>query len=163
MEASLNTPGLKRRLICMIYEGMLLFGIIFLAVFLFSVAFHKREEAYVHFLLQAWLFITIGAYFVWFWSQGRRTLAMKTWGVRLVMADGGPVPIRRAMLRYVICWLGVAPGIVIAWLLGAKHSMLLLIPLLNMFIWATAAVFDADGQYIQDRLTGTRLVLSSNR
>ncbi len=41
-------------------------------------------------LLQAFLFVVFGVYFVWFWSKGQ-TLAMKTWGIRVVDRLGRPV------------------------------------------------------------------------
>ena len=38
--------------------------------------------------LQAFLFLALAVYFVWFWSHGGQTVAMKTWHIRLVHADG---------------------------------------------------------------------------
>ena len=37
------------------------------------------------------MFVVLGIYFVWFWSRGQ-TLAMKTWHIRLVDAQGRPSP-----------------------------------------------------------------------
>ena len=61
--------------------------------------------------LQAALFVVLGLYFSWFWSHGGQTLAMKAWHIRLVRADGSPVPIGRAMARYLVGWLWFAPAL----------------------------------------------------
>ena len=47
-------------------------------------------------VLQAFLFVVLGIYFIWFWSHGGQTLAMKTWHIRLVDRDGGAAHARRA-------------------------------------------------------------------
>ena len=40
--------------------------------------------------------------------DGRRTLPMKTWRLRLVRANGGAVPPKVALLRYLAAWIGPA-------------------------------------------------------
>ena len=47
--------------------------------------------------LRVFLFLVLGAYFVWFWSRGGQTLAMQTWHIRLVTRDGAPVSRLRAL------------------------------------------------------------------
>ncbi len=55
-------------------------------------------------LLQAFLFVVFGVYFVWFWSKGQ-TLAMKTWGIRIVDRFGRSLTQGRALLRYLLSWV----------------------------------------------------------
>jgi hypothetical protein len=46
----------------------------------------------------------------------------------------------------------------LAWLLGAKTWMLVLIPLANMALWALTVYLDPNRQFLHDRLAGTRLM-----
>ena len=62
---------------CWLYEGVLMFGVIFLPAYLFSTLSQSRHALENRHALQAFIFIVVGIYFVWFWSKGQ-TLAMKT-------------------------------------------------------------------------------------
>lgn len=150
----------KNRLFGMVYEGMLLFGVLFISGWLFSTLLQQRHALVLRHAQQAWQFLVLGAYFVWFWTHGGQTLAMKTWRVRVVMADGRPLRWARAVLRYLLAWLWFVPGLAIAFLTGAQGWMLLLLPALNVVLWAATARFDRDRQFLHDRLAGTRLVLA---
>jgi uncharacterized RDD family membrane protein YckC len=156
---NIATPTLKSRLASMVYEAMLLFGVIFIAGWLFSTLLQQRHALYLRGALQDWLFLVLGIYFTWFWTHGGQTLAMKTWRIRLVAADGRPVNIWRAMARYLLAWLWFLPGLALAWLLGAKTWMLALIPLANMALWALTVYLDPNRQFLHDRLAGTRLIV----
>jgi uncharacterized RDD family membrane protein YckC len=155
---NIATPTLKSRLASMVYEAMLLFGVLFIAGWLFSTLLQQRHALYLRGALQDWLFLVLGIYFAWFWTHGGQTLAMKTWRIRLLAADGRPVNIWRAMARYLLAWLWFLPGLALAWLLGAKTWMLVLIPLANMALWALTVYLDPNRQFLHDRLAGTRLM-----
>lgn len=103
------------------------------------------------------LFAVLAAYFVWCWSNGRRTLAMKTWKLRLARADGGTVAPRLALLRYLAAWIGpalaVAAYAVLARYGWGAHAAWLVA--LN-FLWAFV---DPDRQFLHDRIAGTRIIL----
>lgn len=153
-----SIPTLKRRLASMLYESMLLFGVVAVSGGLFSVLFEQRHALYLRHFLQAWLFLVLAFYFIGFWMRGGQTLAMKTWRVRLVSADGGPVGLSRAAFRFLLCWLWILPGMALAWLFGAHAWMLVAIPALNMLLWALAVYLDPQRQFLHDRIAGTRLV-----
>jgi len=156
------TPTLKSRLASMVYESMLLFGVIFVTGFLFSFLFGQKHALYLRHFMQGWLLFVLCVYFVWFWTHGGQTLAMKTWRVRLVAADGGPVRFGRALYRFLLCWLWILPGLALAWLFGATAWMMVWIPALNMLLWALAARLDPQRQFPHDRLAGTRLVRAAD-
>mgnify|MGYP002039414008 CR=1 FL=1 len=84
---------------CWLYEGMLLFAVVFVSGWLFSTLGQMRDamDERRH-LFQAFLFVVFGVYFVWFWAKGQ-TLAMKTWNIRIVDVNGHPVSQRRALAR----------------------------------------------------------------
>jgi uncharacterized RDD family membrane protein YckC len=92
-----------------------------------------------------------GAYCIGFWSHGRRTLAMKTWGLALEMADGRPVDIRHATKRYFAAWIGAAAALIGFWLVGGWG---LAAALLNYY-WGW---MDTDGHFLHDRIAGTRII-----
>lgn len=150
---------LKSRLLCMVYEAMLIFGVLFIATWLFSTLLQQRHALYLRDALQDWLFLVLGLYFCWFWTHGRQTLAMKTWHIRLVDNDDKALSWRRALVRYVLCWLWFLPGLAAARFLGAQEWMLLALPALNFLLWAGAARLDKDRQFLHDRWAGTRIVL----
>ena len=130
-------PSFRRRLASMAYESLLLVGVL-------SVAFMLPQLVLgmgFNILLPGWalmchVFVVLGVYFVWYWRHGGQTLAMQTWKIRLSTANGAPPSLLRLTLRYLLAW----PSIVY---LGAG------------LLWA---LFDRDGQFIHDRLAGTRLV-----
>lgn len=124
----------------MLYESILAFAIAFFAAMPFYGAANGPLSGLSRTLFQAYLVVVLGTYFVWCWHRGGQTLPMKTWRLRLVCAEGGPVPLRRAALRYVLACLSIG-------LAGSG------------FVWAA---FDRDRQFLHDRLAGTRLVGSDS-
>jgi uncharacterized RDD family membrane protein YckC len=142
----------------MLYEAMLLFGVIFISTWLFSTLLQQRHALYLRHALEIWLFVVLGLYFVWFWTHGGQTLAMKTWRIRLVAKDGSAPATGRALTRFLLCWLWLLPGLALAWAIQAKGWLLLLIPALNALIWGALAYLDPQRQFLHDRLAGTRVI-----
>lgn len=155
------TAPLKRRLYSLVYECLLLFGVLFMAGWLFSAVLDQRHALALREASQFWLFGVLGAYFVWYWTHGGQTLPMKTWQIRIVSRrDGTPVSAGRAGLRYLVAWAWILPGLALSWLAGAGGWMLVAIPLLNVALWACTAYLDPDRQFLHDRIAGTRLIVS---
>jgi len=73
------------------------------------------------------ILMVCAGYFLWCWLRGGQTLAMKAWHIRLV----GVTP-QKALLRFLLAFL--------------------LLPV--SIPWA---LLDRDGQFLHDRLAGTRL------
>jgi len=74
----LPTASLFRRMSCWLYEGMLLFGVIFIAGYLFGALTQTRHAMNNRLGLQFFVFLVLALYFTFFWHKGQ-TLAMKTW------------------------------------------------------------------------------------
>jgi uncharacterized RDD family membrane protein YckC len=127
-------PTIRRRLACVLYECLLLLSILFVSAFPFVGLAQGLPPDAFKILLRLYLVVVTGVYFSLFWHRGQ-TLAMKTWGIRIESARGGPPSIRQAWLRYLMCWLTL--------------------PLLGMGWWS--ALRSPDRQFLQDRLAGTRL------
>ncbi len=156
--SALRAPSLRRRMACWVYEGMLMFAVVFIAGWLFSTLSQMRSGMDARRpLLQAFLFVVFAIYFVWFWSRGQ-TLAMKTWDIRLVDRQGRPVTQARALLRYVLSWLWFLPPMaaVAPFRLTAGEIGVLIIGW--VLVWAILSRFHPLRQFWHDAWAGTRLV-----
>ncbi len=135
-----TTPGFWRRIICLVYEFLLLLAVLFIASFIFHLIFSDTKAVYFKPLFQFYLLVIMGYYFIWFWTHGGQTLAMQTWKMRVVTAEGSGLTKKQAITRYLlalICNFFFGLGI----------------------IWA---LFDRDHQFLHDRLAGTRIINIKN-
>lgn len=134
-----QVPGIRRRLVSMLYEGLVVFSILLIGFLMPQVVLSgfgwilSPRALWIHIL------VLLMIYFVWCWLNGGQTLPMKTWKLRIINADGSPLRPMQAVLRYLIAW----PSIL---LLGVG------------IFWA---IFDKDQQFLHDRLAGTRVVTAS--
>jgi uncharacterized RDD family membrane protein YckC len=152
-------PTIGRRLIAMVYETFLLLAVEMLAVALWMLVTHNRHGPLFEHGLKVWLFVVTGAYFIHAWTGSGHTLAMKTWRLRLA-ADGHPrVPLRSALLRYLLAWGWFLPALLLCAALGLHgKAQVAAVLVLGMAAWAMTALFDRERRFLHDRLAGTRLV-----
>nr|WP_279343548.1 RDD family protein [Variovorax terrae] len=155
----LVAPSLRRRMACWLYEGMLMFGVVFIAGYLFGTLSQTRNAMDNRHALQAFLFVVFGIYFTWFWAKGQ-TLAMKTWNIRVVDAQGRPLSQRRALLRYLLSWLWFLPPLALLALFPVSVGETLVILLGWVAVWAVLSRFHPQQQFWHDAWAGTRLVSS---
>lgn len=153
-------PSLKRRMACWLYEGLLMFGVVFLAGYLFSALTQTRHALDNRHAQQAFLFVIFGIYFTWFWARGQ-TLAMKTWNIRLVDRSGQPVSQQRAFARYVLSWLWFLPALVAMAPFQLTGPEMLVITTGWVAVWALLSRFHPQQQFWHDALAGTRLISST--
>jgi uncharacterized RDD family membrane protein YckC len=151
-------PTIKRRLISMVYETLLGFAVLFLPFLLFEVAAGGSHTPLVEHMRQALAFLVLGAYFIHQWMRDGQTLAMKTWRMKLVGADGGNVTPRVAAVRYLLSWMWILPALVIALAFGLHRWQALSAILIGIAAWSLTAWLDKDRQFLHDKLAGTRLV-----
>ena len=146
-----------RRLACLLYEGLLLFGVVFVAAYLFGTLSQTRNAMDNRHALQAFLFVVFGIYFTWFWSKGQ-TLAMKTWHIRVVDVRGRPLTQPRALLRYLLSWLWFLPPLatIAPFHLSGAESAVLIFGWVAA--WAALSRFHSQRQFWHDAMAGTRLV-----
>jgi uncharacterized RDD family membrane protein YckC len=154
----LKAPSLRRRMACWLYEGMLLFAVVFIAGWLFSTLGQMRDAMDARRpLLQAFLFVVFGIYFAWFWSRGQ-TLAMKTWDLRIVDRPGRPVTQARALVRYLLSWVWFLPPLTALAPYRLSGAEVALLVVGWVMVWAILSRFHPQGQFWHDALAGTRLV-----
>jgi len=118
----------------MLYEALLLFAVGFFASWIFFFASGARDATggWLRHVLQLFIALVFAAYFLRSWLYGGQTVAMKAWRIRLQGASP-----RKALLRLALAAVLVPTGVSILW-----------------------ALFDREGQFLHDRLAGTRLVLA---
>lgn len=134
MSASLPPAGFLVRLASMLYDSILLFGVLWLASAIAS-PLHP-EAGWRRAFFQAFLVAVIFGYYALFWVRGGQTLAMKTWRIRVTSTAGRPVSLGRALARFALAIPSIGClGVGLLW-----------------------ALFDKDRQFLHDRLSGTRLV-----
>jgi len=138
--------SLRRRLASLLYECLLLIGVLFAGFLLpwtlIGMVFHYAAPGWLE-----WLHVValLGAYFVVLWRRTGQTLAMQTWQLQLVDTQTGKPPsLSRCILRYVLAW----PGMLIT-LSGPG------------LLWS--ALLDRDRQFVHDRLAGTCVVFNPRR
>jgi uncharacterized RDD family membrane protein YckC len=142
---------------CWMYEGLLMFGVVFIAGYLFSTLSQTRNALDNRNALQAFVFVIFGIYFVWFWARGQ-TLAMKTWDIRVVDKQGQRITQKRALLRYALSWLWFLPPLGTSWLLGLPAKQGAVLMLGWVAVWAVLARFHPQRQFWHDAWAGTQLV-----
>ncbi len=130
---ALTTPRLMTRLASMLYESLLLLAVLFIGVFAFSSLTLFKGAGALKPLFQLYVLAIIAGYFFYFWRKSGQTLAMKTWHIKLVSADGAPITYLQCTLRLLTACVGVP-----------------------LFF---TALFDRDQQFLHDRIAKTRLVL----
>lgn len=157
--APVRAASLRRRLAAFVYEGVVLFGVLMISGWLYSSLTQQRHALHGRLGLQLFLFLVLAVYFVWFWTHGGQTVAMKAWRIRLVAADGGPLGQARAMARYVLAWLWFGPGFVVAWAADLhRGGTLTLAMTAGALAYAGTALLHPDRQFMHDVLCRTRLV-----
>jgi uncharacterized RDD family membrane protein YckC len=154
---ALKTPALARRMACWLYEGMLLFGVVFIAGYLFSTLSQTKNAMDNRHPLQAFLFIVFGIYFVWLWSKGQ-TLAMKTWHIKVLTRKGQRLTQAQALVRYLWAWSWFLPPLLGAWWFDLKGGESLVILVGWIAVWALLSRFHPRQQFWHDTFAGTQLV-----
>ena len=156
---SLMAPSLWRRMACFVYEGVLLFGVLMIAAYLFSSLTQQRHALLGRHALQAFLFVVLGIYFVWFWSRSGQTVAMRAWHIRLVTHDGKPVSQPRALGRYALSWLWFLPALAALYLSGLSGLAAVFgLLVAGVAIYAALSRLHPQRQFWHDAVCGTRLV-----
>lgn len=159
----LTAPSLPRRMACWTYEGMLLFAVVFVAGWLFITLGQMRDAMDARRpLLQGFLFVVFGVYFAWFWTRGQ-TLAMKTWGIRIVDREGRRLTQPRALLRYACSWIWFLPPLAALAPFKLRGPEIAVLWLGWVAVWALLSRFHPQRQFWHDALAGTRLVAAPAR
>jgi uncharacterized RDD family membrane protein YckC len=126
-----QAPSLLRRLGALLYDAVLLLGLLMLALLLLIVPYdllaarpYPHADPLYRSLLQAYLLAVIGGFYVYFWTHGGQTLGMRTWRFRMLREDGGPLTLGDAVRRLAWAALSLAPaGLGLWWCLFDQEGL----------------------------------------
>ncbi len=138
-------PGFLRRMAALLYDGLLLAALLFVAAALatFVIQLGMGQELNPKSLIYRLylLGVTFG-FFAWFWIRGGQTLGMRAWRLKVLRNDGQSLTLRDALLRYLAA--------ILSWAVCGLG-----------FLWI---LVDSENRAWHDRLSGTRLVqMTKNR
>jgi uncharacterized RDD family membrane protein YckC len=129
--------SLQRRLASMLYECLLLLGVLSVTFFIPHLLLGMSSAMVLPgWILMLHVFLVLGAYFIGYWHFCGQTLAMQTWRLKIVTENYSRPSIKKLALRYLLAW----PSI-IYFCAGV--------------IWA---LLDRDRQFMHDRLARTRII-----
>lgn len=133
----MHNTGLLRRAGAMLYDGLLVTALLFLATIPFiAVRGGEPVEVGDNLLYRLVLLATVYAFYVGFWTTKGRTLGMQSWGLQLETVDGYVPGVAQANIRFfaaLLSWAALGLG----------------------FLWQ---LWDRERLSWHDRLSGTRLV-----
>ncbi|WP_246071424.1 RDD family protein [Inhella inkyongensis] len=157
-------PPLRRRLAALLYEGLLVFGLLMAGGFA-HYAITRSSFDPQHSNASGWVALAVlTAYFGACWTRGQ-TLAMKTWFISVIdRQHGGPPGWPRALLRFALAWLLVLPalGLLYALGLGQERKLIYLGVTLNVLVYAGLSWLLPGRQFLHDWLAGTALIDQRN-
>ena len=133
----MQNTHLLRRIAAMLYDGLLVLALLFIATLPF-IALRGGEpvEGNENLVYRVVLGLVIYVFFVGFWMRSGRTLGMQSWRLQLETAEGGDVGLASASIRFfaaIVSWLPAGLG----------------------FLWS---LWDKDRLTWHDRLSGTHIV-----
>ncbi len=113
----LDRPGFFKRLLVMVYDGLLLLGVIFMAVMIFLIVTSPFASSVDPTILRTIKAIYLSGvsfmFFGWFWTHGGQTLGMRVWHLHLVDEYGKyltwPLAAKRFLLA-IVSWLPLGLG-----------------------------------------------------
>lgn len=121
----MQSPGFFKRLLVIIYDSLLLGGVIFAASTLFLLVPDSVESTTIGKIIKStYLFTVCFLFYGWFWVKAGQTLGMKAWGLFLVNKDGKFISWRQAFIRYlaaIFSWAAIGLGF--TWVLLNKRNL----------------------------------------
>ncbi|OHX12461.1 hypothetical protein BI347_02315 [Chromobacterium sphagni] len=160
-----TVPSLSRCLASLFYESLLLVAIMLVV----SAALTPlqlvlgRDSVLLHTLIQLAVAAALFAYFGYCWTRSGQTVAMKTWYIRLVSADGQLLRWQQALARFLIAamlFIGLPVVSYLGWQRSyGDHPAVKWLALIWWLLPFLARYYDKDKRHLHDRLAGTRLVL----
>lgn len=126
-----QVPSLLRRLVALLYDSVLLLGLVMLAILVLIVPYdllaarpYPHADPLYRTLLQAYLLAVIGGFYLYFWTHGGQTLGMRSWRFRILRDDGTPLGLADALRRLAWAALSLAPvGLGLWWCLRDPEGL----------------------------------------
>ena len=123
------------RLMSFFYDALLCLAIAFVAGFCFIYILGDATQGIKRMIFASYIYLCLGAYFVYCWTHSGQTLGLKTWHLRVETSAAKRLNSIQAVQRYLLSTLSLS-------LFGIG------------FLWR---LVDIDQQYLHDRLLGLQL------
>lgn len=115
-DAGATRCGIVRRLLVMIYDTVIVVGLLLIAAAVASPFDHGNQQALRDPVFTLYLVAVWFAYLAWCWQHGGMTLGMRAWGVRLCATGLRDVTVLTSVLRFGVSLLSAAClGLGFAW------------------------------------------------
>lgn len=149
-EALLPSAGLWRRIAALLYDAFLVFAIWMVLGFVLQFIVGTDTSQLVDGRVQTDPVLNVivflgevgsaSGFYIWFWMRTGQTLGMIAWRIKAVSRDGSLMSLQQGALRWLLAWpaffcLGIG------------------------YLWR---YFDANGDALHDKYSGTRVVLLPN-
>jgi uncharacterized RDD family membrane protein YckC len=158
-DARLVAAPLLRRMAAFLYEGVLLFGVVFATSLVFGITMHQDSGMKLRTPLMAVNFLVVGLYFIGLWVRSGQTLAMKTWHLRVLTDRGRPLSPRRALARYLASYVWFLPPLLLAGALKLPSPTAIASLVVGwVVLYALSALLHPRRQFWHDALCDTAIV-----
>jgi uncharacterized RDD family membrane protein YckC len=149
-----------KRFLSMMYEGALLFGVVFTADFLFDTLTQSRHGLMFRPARQLWLFVVVGVYFLLCWRRGGQTLPMRAWHIKVTDAHGLRPTFRQLVVRYIMLWPVPLAGMALIYglVLVTNWPGIYTFAIVTPFLVFVPTWFIPGGHFLHDRLAGTQII-----
>jgi len=136
-ELKTTAPGLFKLGACLVYESLTVIALSFVLTGVFLWLAGDASHGAKRLVMQLFLWLGIGAYFIRCWLKSGQTLAMQAWRLQLLDNNNQALDVKVAVVRYILATLSLM-------LLGLG------------FLWA---IVDRDRLFLHDRLLKTKIVM----
>jgi uncharacterized RDD family membrane protein YckC len=114
---------LARRLMAMLYDGVILLGLLILASAVALPFGNVNKVAFQDFWFTLWLLTVCFAYLGSCWRYGGMTVGMRAWKIKLISADKNIISWPRCLLRFLAAMVSLSVfGLGILWALVDKKN-----------------------------------------
>ena len=137
----ISAPSFFKLGACLIYEVLVIIALSLVCTTIFVLLLGDATVGIKRYLLQLFLWLIAGVYFVWCWQKSGQTLAMQTWQFKVLNKNGELLTLTAAMIRYVFASLS-------------------LIPFGLGYFWA---IVDRDRLFLHDRLLKNKIIFAPRK
>jgi len=125
MTSELPPPGFRRRLGAMFYDTLLLLALLMMLSYPYVwLTGGDKPGLIVKTLYQFYLLAICFFYYAGFWVRGGQTLGLRTWRMKLVTKDGGPITWSIALRRFAYAWISLlCLGLGFLWIMYNRDKL----------------------------------------
>ncbi len=139
--AQTTAPSFFKLGACLIYEALVVIALSLAVTTIFVLSLGEATIGIKRYLLQFFLWLTVGVYFIWCWQKKGQTLAMQTWQLKLLDQDEQLLSLKAAIARYVLASLSLM-------IFGVG------------FLWA---IVDRDRRFLHDKLLKNKIIYAPRK